>query len=69
MSDAERIDLIVGACREVQARIEARGNTCDDFTLERIGMRFEWAIFAGVDINTAIEQIAAKYVPSDQQAA
>ena len=69
MSDADRIDLIVTACREVQARMEARGIKCDDFALERIGMRFEWAIFRGMDINTAIEQIAAKYVPIKQQAA
>ena len=69
MSDAERIDAIVAACREVQARIEACGRKCDEFMLERIGMRFEWAIFRGTNINDAIEQVAARYVPVNRQAA
>jgi len=68
MSDAERIDAIVAGCREVQARIEACGKKCDDFALERIGMRLEWAIYRGVDLKSAIEQVAARYVPSESKA-
>jgi hypothetical protein len=67
--DANRIDLIVRACREIEARLKAHRVKCDDFALEVIGMKCDWCFYSGLDFETVVDRVSAQYVPASRRAA
>jgi len=68
MPEAERVRLIIEGCHEIQVKMKAHGRKCDEFAQEAIAWRLDWCTYGGIDIDTAIEHVAARYVPANRQA-